>query len=159
MQGAACNQDKNYLLIFDLPGGKQLLYHRFHFDTQKKNLFLLLYFQKSTYGWPLLCQPGGAVEGVAGLQDGRLRGVQTLPLISGSDGSLHVLLHTGHRAALDASATGSRAGGPGAALPSVIVRRDVSWPDSCIQADVRVSASSPRSCVLTEAEGGRGHMA
>lgn len=84
-------------------------------------LFLLFRNQKTgTYGRPLLCQPHGAVKGVAGLQDGRLWGVQTLPFIGGGDDTLHVLLYAGHGATLDTAAAGGGAGCPGAALPPEI---------------------------------------
>lgn len=72
---------------------------------------------RGTYGGPLLGQPAGAVEGVAGLQDLALGRVQALPLVRGRDHPLHVLFHAGHRAALDAAPAGSGAGSPGAALP------------------------------------------
>ena len=71
-----------------------------------------------TYRRPVLSRPGGAGEGVAGLQDGRLGGVQTLPLLRGGDAALQVLLHAGHGAALDAPAARRGAGRPGAALPT-----------------------------------------
>lgn len=84
-------------------------------------LFLLFRNQKTgTYGRPLLCQPHGAVKGVAGLQDGRLWGVQTLPFIGGCDDTLHVLLYAGHGASLDTAAAGGGAGCPWAALPPEI---------------------------------------
>lgn len=79
--------------------------------------------ETGTYGWPLLRQPHGAVKGVAGLQDGRLWWVQALPLIRGSDDSLHVLLHTRYRATLDAAATGGGAGCPRAAFPTEVKKK------------------------------------
>lgn len=87
--------------------------------------------EKETYWRPLLRQPDGAVEGVAGLQDGRLRGVETLPFLCGGDDTLHVLLHAGHRATLYSSTAGGGACGPGAALPSVKMHHMVTDQDSC----------------------------
>ena len=71
-----------------------------------------------TYRRPVLSRPGGAVEGVARLHEGRRGCVQTLPLLRGGDAALQVLLHAGHGAALDAPATRRGAGRPGAALPA-----------------------------------------
>lgn len=76
--------------------------------------------KRKTYRRPLLCQPDGTIEAVTGLQDCRLRRVQTLPFLGGGDDTLHIFLHAGYRATLDASTTGGGAGRPGTALPSEI---------------------------------------
>lgn len=98
--------------IFDFPCGNSNTTAR-----RRESFSTFLWSLVSTYRRPLLSQPGGAVEGVAGLQDGHLGGVEALPLLGGGDDALDVLLHAGHRAALDAAAAGGGAGGPGAALP------------------------------------------
>lgn len=98
------------------------------------------------YWWPFLCQPGWAVEGVAGLQDSSFGRVQALPLLSGSDGSLHIFLHTRHWATLDATATGDGAGCPRTALPSDIAKGYMKW----LILDFRICAVSPFNLAVVE---------
>ena len=92
------------------------------------------YERKRAYGRPFLCQPGGAIERVARLQDRRLGRVETLPLFCGGDVSLHVLLHAGHGATLDAAAAGGGASRPGTALPASRVKDEGGSVDALMHA-------------------------
>lgn len=110
-----------------LPIGNTSYVYKPHKDTTYKTLHdrRISTVEMFTYWWPLLCQPGGTVKCVAGLQDSRFGRVKTLPLLCGSDGPLHVLLHTRYQATLDAPAARGGTGRPGAALPSDIMKGDI----------------------------------